>query len=193
MSEMIEIRWHARGGQGAKTAATFLAEAAVAEGKFSQGFPDYGPERMGAPMRGFTRISERPVRLHCAIERPDVVMVLDETLLGTVDVLHGLKAGGVVVINTDKDAGFIREGLSNSSVNDYRLYLVNATKISLEEMGRPIPNTPMIGALVKVTGVISLKTALDNIRKKFGKKFPEKVVEANVRSIERAYNEVREV
>jgi len=188
VANLTEIRWHARGGQGAKTAATFLAEAAIKEGKFSQGFPDYGPERMGAPMRGFTRISDKPVRLHCAIEEPDVVIVLDDTLLDTVDVCVGLSEDGTILINTDKDSETIRKKIKWTGK---KLYLVDATKIALDELGRPIPNTPMLGALVKAAGTISLEILLDDIEKKFAKKFKKQVVEGNLKAIERAHKEVK--
>lgn len=188
MANLTEIRWHARGGQGAKTASTFLAEAAINDGKYSQGFPDYGPERMGAPMRGFTRVSDQPVRLHCAIEKPDVVIILDDTLLDTVDVCEGLAEDGTLLINTDRDAETIR---AKVSWKGNKLFLVNASEIALEELGRPIPNTPMLGALVKVTEMISLETLLEDIEKKFTKKFKKQVVEGNLKAIERAHKEVK--
>ena len=188
MAQLTEIRWHARGGQGAKTASTFLAEAAIKAGKYSQGFPEYGPERMGAPIRGFTRISDEPVRLHCAIDEPDVVVVLDDTLLETVDVCEGLPDNGVVIINTGKDSKAIRDKLS---WNGKQLYLINASDIALDEMGRPIPNTPMLGALIKVSEMISLEVLLEDITVKFSKKFKKQIVEGNLRAIKRAYEEVQ--
>lgn len=188
MAKLTEIRWHARGGQGAKTASTFLAEAAIEDGKYSQGFPDYGPERMGAPMRGFTRISDSPIRLHCAIEKPDVVIVLDDTLLETVDVCDGLPETGTVIINTNKDGETIR---TKVNWGGDKFFIVNASEIALEEMGRPIPNTPMLGALVKVAGTISLEVLLEDIEKKFSKKFKKDIVEGNLKAIKRAYEEVR--
>ena len=188
MAKLTEIRWHARGGQGAKTAATFLAEAAIKDGKYSQGFPDYGPERMGAPIRGFTRISDRPVRLHCAIEQPDIVIVLDDTLLDTVDVCEGLPEDGTVLINSNKDAETIR---TKVNWNGKRLFLVDASEIALEEIGRPIPNTPMLGALVKASGTISLEILLEDIAKKFAKKFKKQVIDGNLKAIKRAYEEVK--
>ena len=188
MAKLTEIRWHALGGQGAKTASTFLAEAAIQDGKYSQGFPDYGPERMGAPVRGFTRISDSPIRLHCAIEDPDIVIVLDDTLLDTVDVCDGLPETGTIIINTNKDSESIR---AKVNWNGKRLFVVNASEIALDEMGRPIPNTPMLGALVKVSGTISLEILLEDIEKKFTKKFKKQIVEGNLRSIKRAYEEVK--
>jgi pyruvate ferredoxin oxidoreductase gamma subunit len=187
VAQLTEIRWHARGGQGAKTASTFLAEAAIKAGKYSQGFPDYGPERMGAPMRGFTRISDEPVRLHCAIDEPDIVIVLDDTLLDTVDVCVGLAEDGLLVINTAKDPETVR---SKISWNGKKMCVVDASAIALDEIGRPIPNTPMLGALIKVAGVISLEVLLDDINVKFSKKFRKQVVEGNLSAINRAYEEV---
>jgi pyruvate ferredoxin oxidoreductase gamma subunit len=188
MAELMEIRWHARGGQGAKTASLLLAEAAAMDGKYSQGFPDYGPERMGAPMRGFTRISEEPIHLHCAIYSPAIVVVLDDTLLATVDVAAGTPEDGVIVVNTVKSAADVRSemGLKGRSV-----YTVDATGIAIDEIGRPIPNAPMLGALLKVSELLSLDTVIAQIEKKFSHGFRPEVVEGNVRAIHRAHEEVR--
>jgi pyruvate ferredoxin oxidoreductase gamma subunit len=186
--EMTEIRWHGRGGQGAKTAATLVAQVALEEGKRSQGFPEYGPERMGAPIRGFTRISEGAVRLHCPIEHPDVVVVLDETLLGMPSITEGVGDETVFVVNSGAEPAEIRERLG---VEKGTVMTVDATKISIDEIGRPIPNTPMIGALIRATGCISLDTVKKDVEKKFLKKFGERVVQGNIRAIERAHEEVK--
>ena len=185
--KMTEIRWHARGGQGAKTAATLMAQMAIEEGKFSQGFPEYGPERMGAPIRGFTRISEQEIRVHSAIEKPDAAVVLDETLLDTVDVCDGLSDDGVLIVNTQESPEVLRKRLG---LKGRKVYTIDATTISIKEIGRPIPNTPMMGALVKALGILSLDTVIKDIRKKFGKKFSEKVVQGNLNAVKRAYDEV---
>jgi len=185
---MTEIRWHARGGQGAKTAATLVAQVALEEGKCSQGFPEYGPERMGAPIRGFTRISEGAIRVHCPIEHPDVIVVLDETLIGTAPITDGATPETVFLVNSSADPASIREKLK---VTGGTVMCVDATKISIDEIGRSIPNTPMIGALIRATGCISLETMKKDIARKFQKKFGERVVQGNVRAIERAYQEVR--
>ncbi len=187
--DIYEIRWHGRGGQGAKTAATLVAEVALAEGKYSQGFPEYGPERMGAPVRGFTRISERPVRIHSAVYYPDAVIVLDDTLLDTVDCAENLSEDGVVVVNTTKPADEITAKLSNTGSG---VFLLDASKIAVDEIGRDIPNTPMIGALVKAAGVISLEVVLKDTEKKLGKKFGEKIVQGNLRAVRRGYDEVKQ-
>jgi len=187
MSEFIEIRWHGRGGQGVKTAATFLAETALYQGKYSQGFPDYGPERMGAPIRGYTRIGERPIRVHSEISAPHVVAVVDPTLIGP-DIITGIRSGGTVVLNSQ----FPPEHFDSILPGDYfSLYVVNATQIAIDEIGRPIPNTPMIGALIRATGILDIDRVCHDIRGKFQKKFTEKVIEGNIRAIRRAYEEVK--
>ena len=186
--DLTEIRWHGRGGQGAKTAATMVAEAALDEGKFSQGFPEYGPERMGAPIRGYTRIAQVPIRLHCPITAPDVVVVLDPTLLTSANCASGLKPDGAIIVNTPETPADIRAKLG---VTHGKVYTVDATTIAIEEIGRPIPNTPMIGALVKVGGFMKLETIYYDIEKKFLKKLGEKGVRGNCEAVRRAYEEVQ--
>jgi pyruvate ferredoxin oxidoreductase gamma subunit len=186
--QLTEIRWHGRGGQGAKTAATLVAEVALNEGKHSQGFPEYGPERMGAPIRGYTRISEQPIRLHCPINHPDIVLVLDATLLESQHVDEGLSADGAVIVNTSESPAAIRKRLSSEKGT---VYTVNATQIAIEEIGRAIPNTPMIGALVKVGGFLKLETVYHDIEKKFLKKLGERGVQGNINAVKRAYEEVQ--
>ena len=187
-SDMIEIRWHGRGGQGAKTAAQLVAQIALEEGRFGQGFPEYGPERMGAPIRGFTRVSDGPIRLHCAIERPDVVVVLDNTLIGLPLVTEGVDRSTVFVVNATLSPAAMRDKLGGVGGT---VYCVDATKISIEEIGRPMPNTPMIGALVRATACISIGELKKDIQKKFLAKFGERIVRGNIRAIERAYEEVQ--
>ena len=190
-SEVIEIRWHGRGGQGAKTAAQLVAQIALEEGRFSQGFPEYGPERMGAPIRGFTRVSDKPIRLHCAIERPDVVVVLDDTMVGMPAVTEAVDRKTIFVVNTPQSPAEMREKLTGARSPVGEVYCVDATKISIDELGRPMPNTPMIGALVKATACISISVLKKDIQKKFLAKFGERVVRGNIRAIERAYEEVQ--
>jgi len=187
MAEVMEIRWHGRGGQGAKTASLLLAQAAAMEGKYSQGFPDYGPERMGAPMRGFTRISDEPIKVHCAIYDPRIVIVLDDSLLKSVDVTDGTPQNGIIVVNTLKSPAEVRSVLG---LEGRKIFTVDATGISIEEIGRPIPNAPMLGALIKVSGILSLDVVLDQIRKKFSHGFRAEVLEGNLRAIHRAHEEV---
>ncbi len=184
----IDIRWHGRGGQGVKTAASLLAEVGASVGKFAQGFPEYGPERSGAPVRGFTRIADSEIRTHCAITRPDVVVVFDISLFAVCNIVEGLPAGGVVIANTPMCPSDLRKtfGLPASC----KLYTVDANGIAAAEMGRPIPNIPLIGAVLKVTGAFSVEETKKDIRKKLGRKFGEKVTEGNIRALDRAFNEL---
>ncbi len=190
MAQTVEIRWHGRGGQGAKTAALLLGEAAIQDGKYIQAFPEYGPERMGAPVQSFNRVSDEPITLHCNVTEPSVVVVLDPTLLETVNVTQGLPADGVLIVNTPKAPQEMREQLH---LNGQKVYTVDASTISKETIGREIPNTPMLGALVKVTGLLEFESMLENTRKRMEKKFRSKpeVVEGNVQAIKRAYDEVQ--
>jgi len=187
VSELIEVRWHGRGGQGAKTAALLLAEAAIEEGMHGQGFPEYGPERTGAPMRGFTRISDKPILMHCAVENPKFVLVLDQTLLEAVNVLEGVPEDGVIIVNTPKSVDEIRKQLN---VNGQTVYTLNASQIAQETIGRPIPNTVMLGALVSAVGMIPIDRLVAGIEKKFSKKFAKQIVDSNITAIRRAYKEV---
>jgi len=187
MKKPLEIRWHGRGGQGAKTAALLFAESAIEEGKHGQGFPDYGPERMGAPMRGFTRIDDEPIRIHSQITDPDIVAVLDQTLLSIVDVSEGMPDNGTLIVNTHKKPEEIRKQLN---LKGRKVCTVDATKISLETIGKDIPNTVMIGAIIRATKVLNIKTLIHNIDKKFLKKYNKAVAEANIKAINRAYSEV---
>ncbi len=190
MGKLLEIRWHGRGGQGAKTGALLLGEALVNTGKFMQAFPDYGPERMGAPMRAYNRISDEPITIHSGVTSPHVVVVLDATLLGKVDVTEGLSEDGILLVNTAKEPAEIRKKLG---LTGRKVYTVDADQISQEAIGRPIPNTPMLGALVKITGVVSYEDLINDTRAKFSEKFRNKpeIVEGNIKAIERAYQEVR--
>ncbi|MEW6555942.1 MAG: 2-oxoacid:acceptor oxidoreductase family protein [Elusimicrobiota bacterium] len=189
MSDIIEIRWHGRGGQGAKTAALLFAEAALATGKYVQGFPEYGPERMGAPVQSFNRLSNKPITLHCGITEPDFVVVLDPTLIKTVDITSGLSEDGAIIINTEKSVDEIKKEFNFSG----KVFVVNASKIAKECFGKEIPNTPMMGALVKVTEFLDIENVLEDTRKKLEKKFLHKpeVIEGNIKSIRRAYEEVK--
>jgi len=187
MKETIEIRWHGRGGQGAKTAAQFLAEAALDAGKFIQAFPEYGPERAGAPMRAFTRISDKPITVHSGVTNPDAVVVIDPTLINS-EVLEGLADTGALVMNSEKDPQTMRKTLNFSGG---KVATVDATKISLEVLGLPMPNTPMIGALLKTMAVVSMDSVNEQVKKKFLKKLGEEKTNANILAIKRAYEEVK--
>ena len=192
MKNLIEVCWHGRGGQGAVTAAKVLAESALSAGKFIQAFPEYGPERMGAPIRSFTRISSQPISIHSQVASPGVVVVLDPTLLGSVDVCEGLLENGTIIVNTPEQPGDIRKilGLDDKKLIA-KVFTVDATKISLETIGKNIPNTPMIGALIKATDILELNAVVEDFRKKYAKKFKPEIIEGNVRAIEKAYNEVK--
>lgn len=191
MSSIIEIRWHARGGQGAKTASALLAETCHAAGKYVQGFPEYGPERMGAPIRAFNRVGDEPITIHSPVEHPDFVLVLDPTLLASVDVAEGLRPGGVILVNTTLSPAEVRQKIPNMKAG--KVATVDASGISLQTIGRDIPNTPMMGAFIKVSGVLPFEVFLETVRKDLLKKFHGRteVVEGNVQAMKRAYEEVR--
>jgi pyruvate ferredoxin oxidoreductase gamma subunit len=188
-SKIYGICWHGRGGQGAKTAATMVADVALTQGKYSQGFPEYGPERMGAPMRGYTRISDAPITIHSSLETCDAVVVFDDTLLDVVDVCDSLVEGGPVLVNTAKGVDEVKKSLKLKS--GQKVYVIDATKIGIDEIGRPIPNVPMIGALMKVAGLLPIDAFAHDIEKKFGRKFGPKVVEGNNKALKRAFDEVK--
>jgi pyruvate ferredoxin oxidoreductase gamma subunit len=189
MDDVTEIRWHGRGGQGAVTASEILAEAALEEGKYIQAFPDYGPERMGAPIRAYTRISASPIRQHCQITEPDAVVVLDPTLVGVVDFTDGMKEDGVLVVNTGATPTELRKQLM---LNHGKVFTVDATRIALDTIGRNIPNTPMVGALLKAIGVVSKEGARKELKNRMLSKGSEEMAKANVEAFELAYNEVAE-
>jgi pyruvate ferredoxin oxidoreductase gamma subunit len=191
MDELVEIRWHGRGGQGAKTAALLLADAALASGKYVQAFPEYGPERMGAPVASFDRISSKPILIHSGVTRPQIVLVLDPTLVDSVDVTEGVPSDGVIIVNTEKSPADIKAALGIKGA--IKVFTVDASRISTETIGREIPNTPMMGALVKATGILDFKEMLEDTKKKLEKKFKSKpeVIDGNIKAIERAYREVK--
>jgi len=186
---LIEIRWHGRGGQGVVTAGKLLAETALEAGRYFQAFPDYGPERSGAPIRAFTRLSDAPIHIHSQIEQPDVVVVLDDSLLGVVNVTQGLKKEGLLIVNTPRTPAEIRSQLDFAGG---RVVTVDATRIALEELGREITGGPMLGAFVRATGLFSLDEVIEQTRRRFAKKLAAEMVEANVRAIQRAGEEAKE-
>ncbi len=182
----MEICWHGRGGQGVVTASEILAETVVAEDKYVKAFPEFGPERMGAPIKAFTRISEKPIRLHTQVYEPDVVVVLDGTLIGKVDVAKGLKKGGIILANYDGTP----EQLQKAIGTDAECHTVNALKISMEEIGRPVANTAMLGTLIKFKPIVPYESIEEHIKLKFKGKLNEKAINANLSALKRAYNEV---
>ena len=191
MKELTEIRWHGRGGQGAKTAALLFADAALAQGLYIQAFPEYGPERMGAPVTAFNRLSSKPILLHSGVINPAIVIVLDPTLVESVDVTEGMPDDGVLLINPEKSPADVKK-LFNT-IGAFKVFTVDASTISKETIGREIPNTPMLGALIKATGILDFKAMIEDMRKKLEKKFKSKpeVIEGNLKAIERAYGEVK--
>ena len=190
MNDIVEIRWHGRGGQGAKTAALLLADAAFNTGKYVQGFPEYGPERMGAPITAYNRISSVRSTVHSNIYFPDYVVVVDETLLRAVDVTAGLKQEGAIVINSSKAPADLRPLLKGYGG---RVCTIDAGRISLEELGRDFPNTPMLAAIVKVSGVVEPNEFVKDMEASFRHKFASKpqVIEGNMRALKRAMEEVQ--
>ena len=181
MSDLIEIRWHGRGGQGAKTASLLLADAAFNTGKYIQGFPEYGPERMGAPITAYNRISTSPIRIHSNVYEPD-----------SVDVTAGLKTSGALIINTTKDADYLKKVLPNYQG---AIYTIDARRVSMETLGRYFPNTPMLAAIVKVSNIMGEAEFLEDMKSSFGHKFAKKpeVIEGNMKALEMALKEVKKI
>ena len=192
MKNLIEIRWHGRGGQGAKTASLLLADAAFNTGKYIQGFPEYGPERMGAPITAYNRISDTPITIHSNIYEPDYVVVVDDTLLTSVPVTAGLKKEGAIVINTTKKPEELKELLKGY---DGSVYTIDARKVSEEALGKYFPNTPMLAAIVKVAGVMTDEELLEDMKTSFKHKFAKKpeVIDGNMKALEFALKEVTKI
>ena len=190
MENLIEIRWHGRGGQGTKTASLLLADAAFNTGKYIQGFPEYGPERMGAPITAYNRISDNPITVHSNIYEPDYVVVVDDTLLETVDVTAGLKTNGAIVINTTKSEDYLKSVLKGYKG---KVYTIDARKVSTEALGRYFPNTPMLAAIVKVTGIMNDEDFLKDMEGSFKHKFAKKpeVIDGNMKALEMALKGVK--
>ena len=192
MNNLIEIRWHGRGGQGAKTASLLLADAAFNTGKYIQGFPEYGPERMGAPITAYNRISSTPITVHSNIYEPDYAVVVDDTLLETVDVTAGLKETGGIVINTTKNEEYLKKALKGFTGN---IYTIDARKISMETLGKYFPNTPMLASIVKVTNIMTDEELIKDMGSSFKHKFAKKpeVIEGNMNALKMALQEVKKI
>ena len=192
MKDLIEIRWHGRGGQGAKTASLLLADAAFNTGKFIQGFPEYGPERMGAPITAYNRISVNPIRIHSNIYEPDYVVVVDDTLLSSVDVTAGLKKEGAIVINTTKTIDELRPLLKGY---EGRVFAIDARTVSEEALGKYFPNTPMLASIVKVSEVMSEEDFIKDMEGSFKHKFAKKpeVIEGNMKALTLALEQVKQL
>ena len=192
MDNLVEIRWHGRGGQGTKTASLLLADAAFNTGKYVQGFPEYGPERMGAPITAYNRISNNPIVIHSNIYEPDYVVVVDDTLLESVNVTAGLKESGAIVINTVKDAEYLKKVLKGYNGE---IYCIDARSISEEALGRYFPNTPMLAAIVKVANIMDEKDFLEDMKGSFKHKFAKKpeVIDGNMKALEMALSQVKKI
>lgn len=188
MSQLTEIRWHARAGQGAVTAAKLVADTALMDGAYIQAMPEYGPERTGAPLKAYTRVCNEPIEVHNTITNPNIVVVLDDTLLDIVDVAEGIKDDGVVILNTEMSADEARGKLNVPAT--VKVAVVDASSIALDTIKRDIPNTPIVGALSKVTGVVPVDQVKERLRITFGKKFAQEMIDANLNSVDRAYEEV---
>ena len=192
MEDLIEIRWHGRGGQGAKTASLLLADAAFNTGKYIQGFPEYGPERMGAPITAYNRISSSPITIHSNIYEPDYVVVVDDSLLDCVDITSGLKESGAIIINTTQDSNSLKSKLKNYKGE---IYTIDARKISIEALGKYFPNTPMLAAIVKVSKIMTDEALLKDMEGSFKHKFAKKpeVIEGNMKALKLALSEVTKI
>ncbi|MDH4226548.1 MAG: 2-oxoacid:acceptor oxidoreductase family protein [Deltaproteobacteria bacterium] len=199
VKDNIELRWHGRAQQGVVTAAKLLAEAALMEGKYVQAFPEFGPERMGAPVRAFDRISVEEIRVQCQVKNPNVVLIVDPTLIG-MQLTGGMEGSGSVTDGTDKDAVFIVNTPKSASEmrtalkldkGFAKVFTVDASKISEETIGRHMPNTPALGALAKATGIINIDSLINNFKENYGKKYSQKVIDGNVAAMKRGYDEVK--
>lgn len=190
MNDTIEIRWHGRGGQGAKTAALLLADVAFKTGKYVQGFPEYGPERMGAPITAYNRISSRPITIHSNIYYPDYVAVVDDSLLEAIDVTCGLKPEGAVVVNTQKSR---EEILKHLRGYEGKVVIIDARRISVEALGKYYPNSPMLAAMVAVSGVMKQEIFLREMKASFEHKFAKKpeVIDGNMKALELTFAAIR--
>ena len=179
-----EFRWHGRGGQGAWTASELLARAAIHEGKYIQSFPEFGPERMGAPVKAYTRISDEPIRLHCSVYNPGLAVVMDPTLLATVPVTAGLGEKGILIVNSPKDPKQMKKELK---MTEGTVWTVPASDIAMKILGRMITNTAMLGAAIRATGVVEMKS----VEKAVHERFPEPLAEKNIGVIKEAYKEAK--
>ena len=184
---MIEIRWHGRGGQGAKTAALLLADAAFETGLYVQGFPEYGPERMGAPITAYNRLDEDPIRIHSNIYEPDMVVVVDESLILTANVMSGLKADGRIVVNSNRKPELVAEEFEGF---EGEVYAVDAADISIRNLGKNLPNTPLLSVVAKLTGVIGEEEFFEVMEGAFNEKFATKpeIAAGNIRALREAWN-----
>jgi pyruvate ferredoxin oxidoreductase gamma subunit len=190
VTDKIEVRWHGRGGQGTVTACKLFADACLNGGRYVQAFPEYGPERAGAPIRAFNRVSEKELRGHYPVIRPNIVVVVDATLLDSIDVTEGAPDDAAFIINCCGNSGNIRARIMARPAQ--RIITVDATRISIDTIGRPMPNAPLIGCVTRVSGMLSLQAVLDDMQKSFGKKFSQKIIEGNLEATRRGFEEATE-
>jgi pyruvate ferredoxin oxidoreductase gamma subunit len=190
MAETVEIRWHGRGGQGTVTAAKVFADACLSGGRHVQAFPEYGPERSGAPLRAYNRVSDKELRMHCPVLKPGIVVVADATLLDGINVVEGAPDNAVFIVNTSKEPKEIREKLKAKP--SQKVFAVDATKIAVDCIGRNMPNSPLVGSLAKISNLVSLESILEDVKKSFGKKFSQKIIDGNLEATRRGYGEVKE-
>lgn len=190
MAKAIEIRWHGRGGQGTVTAAKVLADACLSGGGYVQAFPEYGPERAGAPIRAFNRISGNVIRMYGPVLHPKVVSIADATLMDAVNVTEGAPDDAIFIVNTSRDPKEVRAKLK--AKDSQKVYSIDATKIAVECFGRPLPNSSMLGAICRATGIVAIDVLLENVKKSFGKKFAQKIIDGNLNAARRGYEEVKE-
>ncbi len=187
---ITEIRWHGRGGQGTVTAAKVFADACLSSGRHVQAFPEYGPERSGAPLRAYNRIADRELRMHCPVTKPDIVVIADPTLIDAVNVTDGSKPDTIFLVNTNLSPEELRKKIGVAP--SQKVFSINATKIALETIGRPLPNAALVGALARISKLVDLNTVLEDVRKSFGKKFSQKIIDGNLEATRRGYEEVME-
>jgi pyruvate ferredoxin oxidoreductase gamma subunit len=190
MSEFKEVRWHGRAQQGVVTAAKVLAETAMVDGRHVQAFPEFGPERMGAPVRAYNRISKDPIRIHCSVTEPGFVLIADPTLIEIVPVTEGTSKDAIFIVNTEKSPADIRTQLGLAEGIGH-VFTLDAVHISMETIGRVMPNTPMLGAFAKATGLIELQVLVDGFKENYSKKYSSKIIEGNQQAMKRGFEEVK--
>ncbi len=190
MSELQEVRWHGRAQQGVVTAAKVLAETAMVDGRHVQAFPEFGPERMGAPVKAYNRLSDEPIRIHCQVTEPKYVLIADPTLLEVVPVTEGTPKDAIFIVNTEKEPAVIRKDLGLAD-GVGSVFTIDAVHISLETIGRVMPNTPMLGAFAKATGLIDLQPLMDGFKNNYSKKYSSKIIEGNQQAMKRGFEEVK--
>jgi len=186
--KVTEVRWHGRGGQGIVTASQLLARAALREGKYIQSFPEFGPERMGAPIKSYTRISDTAIKIHSGVESPDIVVVLDPTLIGHINIGEGLAENGLIILNSNLS---IEQAAKESGLSENKILTIDASKIAIESIGKNLVNTCIMGALIKATGIVSLETLIKEIEISFTGKFNRKLIDGNITAAKRAYSELK--